>query len=49
MRIVETYSHMSGLDVIQNRYGALWDEVQAVITAVDAPPSRGVVIIRGAV
>jgi len=40
MRIVETYSHMFGLDVLQNRYPELWAEVQQVIHAVDAEACR---------
>lgn len=40
MRVVGIYSHMSGLDVIQNRFAACWQEVLDVIAAVDANTCR---------
>jgi len=36
MRIVETYSHLNGLEYLIVRQGALWQEIQDVISSVDA-------------
>lgn len=40
MRIVETYSHLNGLEFLQVHHQKLWSEIQAVIRAVDASKCR---------
>lgn len=36
MRIVETYSHLNGLEYLLVHKSALWDEIQEIIAGVDA-------------
>ncbi len=40
MRIAETYSHLNGLEFLLIHKGALWKEVQSVISDVDAKKCR---------
>lgn len=40
MRIVQTYSHLNGLEFIQFRLPALWQEIVSVIEDVDAEECR---------
>lgn len=40
MRIAETYSHLNGLEFLLVHKEALWREIQAVVTAVDANTCR---------
>jgi Restriction endonuclease BglII len=40
MRIVETYSHLNGLEYLMVHKNKLWDELKAAITAVDAEICR---------
>jgi Restriction endonuclease BglII len=40
MRIVETYSHLNGLEYLMVHKKKLWDELKAAITAVDAEICR---------
>ncbi len=40
MRIVETYSHLNGLEFILVRHPGVWEELQAVIGDVDADACR---------
>jgi len=40
MQIAQTYSHLNGLEYLLVHHRALWDEVQAVIGAVDATLCR---------
>lgn len=36
MRIVEVYSHLNGLEYIQVHLPHIWDEIQEIITSIDA-------------
>jgi hypothetical protein len=40
MRIVQTYSHLNGLEYLLVHKRALWEEVQAVIADIDGPACR---------
>jgi hypothetical protein len=40
MRIAEIYSHLNGLEFLLVHKPALWQEIQTVITAVDADSCR---------
>ena len=40
MRIAETYSHLNGLEYLLVRKPQLWQEVEAVVAAVDASVCR---------
>ena len=40
MRIVETYSHLNGLEFLLVHKPALWEEIQDVIATVDAEKCR---------
>ncbi|MFB3926637.1 MAG: BglII/BstYI family type II restriction endonuclease [Syntrophales bacterium] len=40
MRIAETYSHLNGLEFLLVHKPSLWEEIQAVIAAVDASKCR---------
>lgn len=40
MRIAETYSHLNGLEFLLVHKRALWEEIQSVITQVDADKCR---------
>ena len=40
MKIVETYSHLNGLEFLLVHKPALWQEIQSVIAAVDAAKCR---------
>jgi len=40
MKIAETYSHLNGLEFLLVHKPALWQEIQSVITSVDANKCR---------